>query len=466
MKKDQKKILAEAIIESEERVGKIQFPQRFHKYLEELFKKKNILFAGGLLIAANAFANVLNFLFSIYVGRVLTFTDFALISLMTSFYSFANMFIGSLNLTVNYQSGFLMGKFTDAAGYQFWKYVRKYSLYIGLITGILWLLFSPVLNSFFKADSLFLFISFSAIIVTVFASGVDKGFLTARLFFAQLALVVFAEPIIKIVLAVILTITGFSQYIYITIPLAFIIQFILAWLLIISRKPKDTKFTYTKKDINYFPKKFLFISLLSGLSTLSFASLDIVLAKHYLPPVDAGKYALVSLMGKTVYYLGLLATPFLIPLVSRDLGANKNATKTLYLLLLFTFILCLFGFVAFGLFGPLTAPLLLGKKAYSIIPYLNLFLFSVMCFSVSQIFAWFYQMKKIYLFPVVCFLLSILQVVLIVISHTTVWSIVIAMSFVGIANLVVMTLMHFQWRRIQLLENTITTYYERRRNEK
>lgn len=466
MKKDQKKILAEAIIESEERIGKIQFPKRFREYLEELLKKKQILFAGGLLIASNAFANALNFLFSVYVGRVLTFTDFALISLITSFYSFANMFIGSLNLTVNYRSGFLMGKFTDAAGYQFWKYIRKYSLYVGLVTGIIWLLLSPLLNSFFKADSLFLFISFAAIILTVFASGVDKGFLTARLFFAQLGLVVFAEPVIKIVLAVILTIIGFPQYIYITIPLAFIIQFILAWLLIISRKPKHTKIAYTKKDIVYFPKKFLFVSLLSGLSTLSFASLDIVLAKHYLPPVDAGKYALVSLMGKTVYYLGMLATPFLIPLVSRDLGANKNATKTLYLLLLFTFILCFFGFIVFGLFGPITAPLLLGRKAYSIIPYLNLFLFSVLCFSVAQIFTWFYQMKKIYLFPIVCFLLSILQVTLIVISHATVWSIVIAMSFVGIANLVVMTLMHFQWRRVQLLENTITEYYRRRINGK
>ncbi len=453
-------INTEIIIEAEERIGRFQFPVRFRRQLASIITSRRIFFTGALLITATTFANVLNFAFSAYLGRVLDLNDFALISLMGSFYAFSSIFFGPLSLTVNYRSGFLIGKFSDEAGYQFWKYVRKYSLYFGMCISLLWLITSPFLNTFFQTEDLLFFISFAAITLSGFAAGVDKGFLSAKFFFGQLALVVLAEPVIKILSAIILITLHLTRLMYITIPISFFVSFILGWFLIIRRKTWEKEKEYSRSDIVYFPKKFLLVSLLSGLSTLSFISLDIVLAKHYLSSVDAGRYALVSLIGKSVYFLGGLASPFVIPLVSRDLGANKNTLKTLYLLVLFTFFLSFIGFLIFGVFGYISAPFILGERARTIVPYLSLFLFAMMCFTVSQIFTSFYQMRKLYSFPIIGFLLSILQIILIIFNHSTVYSIVLAMSIVGIVNLVVMIFMHFQQATVQTIENSIGDFFK------
>lgn len=457
------KFITEAVIETEERMGRSPFPAAFRKKLTYVIERKKIFFAGGMLVAANTLGSVLNFAFSAYTGRVLTLSDFALVSLMNSLYSFAALFYGPLSFTVNYRSGFLMGKFDDAVGYQFWKYVRKYGILVGFALSLLWLLASPFLDTFFQTTSLLFFISYAAIIYSSFASGTDKGFLNARLFFLPLAGIVFLEPVLKILFAILLVVSHETQFMYITIPLAFFISFIFGWLYIINHKPKPKNTNFTQKDITFFPMKFCLISILSGLSTLSFASLDIVLAKHYLPPSDAGKYALVSLMGKTVFFLGGLTTPFVVPIISRELGANKDTTRILYILLLCTFVMCFIGFLCFGVFGYITAPLLLGKKAYSIVSYLSLFLFAMMCFCIAQIFVTFYQIRKIYTFPLIGLLLSIVQIILIVLNHSTVFSIVSAMSFVGIANLVVFSLMHAQWKKVQTVENSIVNFFGRRK---
>ncbi|HZE86813.1 MAG TPA: hypothetical protein VE090_01265 [Methylomirabilota bacterium] len=448
-------IIAELTIEGEERIGKLQFPLRFRERLTSIIIHKKIFFAGGVLVVATTFANILNFAFAAYLGRVLDLTNFALVSLIGSFYAFSSMFFGPLSLTVNYRSGYLIGKFNNNAGYQFWKHIRRYAIYYGIALSLLWLVLSPLLNSFFKTESLLLFLSFTAIIVSGFAAGVDKGFLSARLLFVPLALVVLAEPIIKILAAFLLTWMHLLPFMYLTIPFSFFTAFLFGWIVILKQKREQKENAYSERDIAYFPKKFLWTCLLSGLSTLSFVSLDIVLAKHYLSPEDAGRYALVSLIGKTVYFLGGLASPFVIPLLSRDLGANKSTKKTLYFLLFFTFLLSFFGFLAFGVFGYITAPLLLGERARSIIPYLGLFLFAMMCFTISQIFVSFYQMQKVYSFPIVGFLLSILQIVLIVLNHATIFSIVLAMSVVGIVNLILMGFMHYQRATVEVIENNI-----------
>lgn len=66
---------------------------------------------------------------------------------------------------------------------------------------------------------------------------------------------------------------------------------------------------------------------------ISFLSLDVMLAKHYLSPTDAGYYGLLSLVGSMVLFTGTLATQFIVPLVSREEGARKKSRRTLYVIL-------------------------------------------------------------------------------------------------------------------------------------
>jgi len=45
---------------------------------------------------------------------------------------------------------------------------------------------------------------------------------------------------------------------------------------------------------------------LASLATTSFLSMDVILAKHFLAPKEAGYYALLALAGKMIFFAGSL----------------------------------------------------------------------------------------------------------------------------------------------------------------
>src|ERR1700733_78952 len=128
-KKRTNSILAEVIIEAEEGNIPIPFVKNIKKRLLPILTNKQVFIGGSALVAATFVANILNYIFNAYLGRVLTFNDFSLIGLIGGFYSLASIFFGSYSTTVNYRSGFLIGKYGDGAGYNFWKYTRKHIVY-------------------------------------------------------------------------------------------------------------------------------------------------------------------------------------------------------------------------------------------------------------------------------------------------------------------------------------------------
>lgn len=81
--------LAEAIVEVEETTTATKFPNNVRKSLLNLIKNRKSYVGGTALIASTFVANVLNYIFNAYLGRVLSFDNFALIGLISSFFSFA-----------------------------------------------------------------------------------------------------------------------------------------------------------------------------------------------------------------------------------------------------------------------------------------------------------------------------------------------------------------------------------------
>ena len=196
-------------------------------------------------------------------------------------------------------------------------------------------------------------------------------------------------------------------------------------------------------------------SILSGLSAMSFLSLDVILAKHFLSASDAGQYALVSLVGKIVYFLPTLFAIFIVPLASRNEGAKKDTSYILSRSLVVCGVLATISFVAIGMFGHITAPLLFGEKTRSITQYLAPFTFAAACFSVSSVFVSYYLVKKIYSFSVVTFFLALAQIMLINTLHSSVDQIVTVMLYIGYANFVIAIILHLFQGIVKVVENNI-----------
>lgn len=440
--KSARKIIPEIVIKIEGEAG-IIYPALVKSKLSSFVNTQRKYFAGLILVLAITASNFLNFAFNAYLGRKISLDDFALVNLFGALLSLSSIPFGAFLNTVNYRAGFLIGKFKDEqAAYHFWRYIRRRPLIISLLIAILWLISTPFWANYFRTEDIFLFILFGLILLSRFTNSADRGFLSARLMFISLAAVTLFEPVLKLILAFLLVELEIPQFTYASIPLSFIGAFLLGWVLVTRKKVAAVNFPSQQSQVRRFPKKFFFVSLLSGLSTMAFLSLDILLAKHFLTPGDAGRYALISLAGKMIFFMGGLSSQFITPLVSRSEGARQSSQKTFSFILGATTLLSLLGFVIFGLFGDRTIPLLYGPKTVSIIPYLIPFTLAMAGFTISRVFVSYYLTKKIYSFAIGAFLLAILQFVLINRYHSSLDAIVSAMLTVGLVNLALMVAFH------------------------
>lgn len=436
-----------------------KFSQRFTSIISRkkkiLGNNKKGLISGGTLVVASVIANILNLVFNTYLGRTVDLSHYSLISLINGFIYLLVIPFGSLNSSVNFRTGFLGGRYGAHAADMFWRKTRKASFKMSLVLITLWLPSSSYLAHYFNTPSLIPYFVFAPLLITSFLSAVDKGFLAGKQLFSTLAILTVLDPLLKFTFAFSLVYLKREELIYASIPTATFIAFFVSWYF--ARKASHAK----KKKVAanesmFFPKKFYAASFISGLSTMTFLSLDILLATHFLPAKEAGTYALVSLVGKMVYFMSGLSSQFILPLVSRKEGLKENSSKTLYLIFLATLGLASSAFLVFGVLGTISLPIIFGERATAILPYTLLFSFAMLCFSMSRVFVTYYLVKRVFTFPIIAFLLAILQIVLIEINHANVSDIVSAMVVVGISNVILMILLHMNIKYIKIFESKVS----------
>ncbi|MBI2621968.1 MAG: glycosyltransferase, partial [Candidatus Levybacteria bacterium] len=455
--KKRKGSFAEAVIESEEQTAGFVFPWRLRESWAHVITNRSTYLGGFILVLSAVIANFMNFVFNAYLGRVLEFKDFALIGLTGSLLSLSTILFGALVTTTNFRGGFLIGKYNDSAAYSFWKFIRKRAIIISIIITATWLIASPLLNEFFNTGNIYLFLIFGIILFFGLANSIDRGFLSAKLMFRSLSALALFDPLAKLIVVAVLVYFGLKEWAFSAIPIAFLGTFLVAWFLI-KKLSKEGAHKAPVAEIKSFPSKFFSASLLMGFSSIAFLTVDILLANYFLPNEEAGKYTLLSLVGKMVYFTGGLTTPFVTPLISRIEGANKNTTKTLYFLLFSTFALSLMGFVAFGIYGHITIPFLYGQKAHSIVPYLIIFTLGIAAYTVSRVLVKYYLVKRVFTFTVVTSLLAILQILLIAKYHSSFGQIAVVMSIVWGSHLILTTALHFGIKYVRAFENNFSDF--------
>ena len=159
-------------------------------------KKNQLQTKSLLLITATIVGNVFNFLYNAYLGRKASLEDFGLISLIGSFLYVTQVPFSSLSRSITHKSAFLLGQY-NAPITSFWRKYRGINYWISLITAIIWLAITPILQNFFHADSLIPFIMFTPVWVIGTVSAVDRGFLTGNLLFVSLAIAGVSEAVAK-----------------------------------------------------------------------------------------------------------------------------------------------------------------------------------------------------------------------------------------------------------------------------
>ncbi len=444
-------LITETVIELEKEKGFI-LPNFIKKRLGFELSKKH--FIGAMFILGNVVGSFFNFLYSSYLGRVLSFEDFAIVGLINGLFSLFSIVFGALGTTVNYRAGYLMGKEGEIVANSFWRNTRRMAVNISIVLFALWIFLSPLLLSYFNLSNLTPLLLFSPILLVVLAAASDKGLLYSKLNFTVLSILTVAEPLLKLLIAAFLVLFGFGSLAYSAIPLSVVIVFFLGWAFVYKSKSKNSE-----TEVKNFPSGFFSVSLISGLSSIIFLNLDVILAKHYLSPQDAGLYTLAALIGKMVFFFGSFASPFIVPLVSRNEGVNLDSKRVLNFSLLGTLALSLPPFLAIALFGNTLIPFLFGPKSIVTLPFLTLISFSMVCFTLSRVFTVYYLAKKYYSFAVSGLILGLLQIILFEFFHSSIWSFVYIMSSIWIINLAISIELHLFLKDVKIIENNVADLF-------
>ena len=352
------------------------------------------IISGAALVSANLGTSILNFFYQIYLGRSASLEEFGTIGLIMAIVNFSQIPLGALAKTVSYRSAYILGRYRTSAGV-FWSTIRLRSFIFALLFTVVWILGIPVMTGFFRTSDILPFILFAPVWGIGALTAVDSGFISGSHRFLLLALLTVFETLLKFIITIGLVNVGLTAYVYAAFPASSLISVFVGWRAAV--KIKNNFANAPTVPSRRFPRRFFTASLITAVSSVAFLSVDIVLAKHFLSPSDAGIYALLSLVGKMIFFGGSLFTQFITPVVSRSEGAGGNSRTKFYLLLSATVFSALAGWLVLGLFGGLTVPLILGKdRTVVLLPYLTLYTLSMAAFTIAGSFITYHQIKKQY----------------------------------------------------------------------
>src|SRR3990167_4371225 len=300
------------------------------KFLKTIFKHE--LISGASLIFVGAFfANILNFLFNLFMTRNLSAENYGILATLNSLMTLAVLPAGAI-VPIVLQFGalyFAKNQLEMARGLYF-KITKPFFLF-GTLIFILFVIFRGALAQFFRIEDESLIMLAACTIYLGFIGVANPALLQAKLAFSFIAFTNLLSALLKLVIGVGMVLAGFS------------LGGVMWGLLISSSVPYILSFLPLKflLDKGIAAPKISLNTLLSygapaSLATFgltSFVTTDIILVKHFFDPQAAGIYATLSLVGRVIFFFSAPIGMVMFPLVAQKYARQENFHNTFKLAL-------------------------------------------------------------------------------------------------------------------------------------
>lgn len=347
------------------------------------------LITGSTIIFIGSFlANIFNLLFNLILGRFLMPPDYgiysSLISLMALFGIFPSAFTSIFaKFAATYIARKKGGNLSAliASGLRIVLIIST-CIFLALLLGV----FSIASFLHIQDVRLLLFI-YATIFISILFS-LPNGVLQGEMRFYLLSFLNLLSPFLKIVLGLLLLFLGLKVLgVIMALFLSSIIPFVFLLFLFLQKYKKPTEKEFDKSG---FLKEFKDYSLKFFLATLGVTILtttDIMFVKHFFSAHEAGQYAALSLMGKSIFYLTSPIYFVFFPLIAHKKEKKESLYSTLFLAtglialcsVTLSFIYFIFPHIILNIFFP--------AKEYVILSsYLGPFSLYIIIFSIAILF--------------------------------------------------------------------------------
>ncbi|MEK7576586.1 MAG: glycosyltransferase [Patescibacteria group bacterium] len=418
--------------------------------------KNSTVSGGSILIIASVFANFVNFIFNAFLGRVLTFEELGLVTLISTLSQVTGLFLGGFGSTVNYKTAYLSASGGEAIGAAFLKSSVRKGLITAFAISAAWIFAVPFLSDFFQIADRSVLLLFMPTISFGIINSAYRAYLQGNLLFSTVALTTLLEPIAKLLTAGILVALGLNSWIFLAIPISVFAGAVASYIFVVRRFDFET----IPKEQEPFPWRYFVGAVFTGFATVMFLNFDIILVKHYLSPQLAGQYIFLALVGKMIYFFGSMPNMFMVTFVRRFEGLGKKTEPVFRVILASTLALVCIGVAGLGVFGRIIVPVLLGDKAFAILPYVTIYAIALALFTILNVIVVYHLARREYIFPVALFCVSIVMAIGIVIFHSSVLAVANVVFMSSIFGLGVFSLMHFYTRQMEFVSRNFIDFIE------
>lgn len=347
-----------------------------------LIKGSTIIFIGSF------FASLCNYLFNLILGRFFAPADYGTYAALITFLGLFGIFPSTFTqIFAKFAAVYKAKDETQNINILFASGLRIVSIFAGII--FLFLSVSVFYTSSFLhiQDVRLLFLIFFTIFLSIVAS-VPAGILQGEMRLSILSLVIISSPFLKIFIGLLMLFLGLKILgVTIAIFLSSLMTLIFLFFLFRNSYKKEKRITINQppflKEFKSYSIRFFF----SALGIVILTSADIMFVKHFFNPEQAGQYAALSLMGKSIFYLTSPIYFVFFPLIAQKKEKKENMYNTL-LLAIGIITLCSVGlsFVYF-LFPTTILNIFFPASEYKVLAsYLGPFSLYIIIFSIAMLF--------------------------------------------------------------------------------
>ncbi len=332
-------------------------------------------------------ANLSNYLFHLLMGRFLGPVDYGSLASIVSIMYYISVPTIAITTTVmkfsaEYEVEGELGKINGL-----FSRLTRQLLIISVILFVLLAVASPFISSFLRIQSVWPMLILSTMVLVGYLLPINRGILQGLKMFGSLSFSLVLETILKLVIGISLVFIGFkvSGAVIGIVTAVFIAYGFSFFPMRKIFKTRVAEAISVRAVVKYSVPVFITLLCLNN-----YYSIDVVLVKHFLSPVNAGYYAGLSILGKIVVFASLAIVGVMFPVVA---GRHKSDQKHSHILLATLGMITAVsgGIVILYTIAPeFLINLLFGAKYLPVAPYLPAFSIAMLMLALSTALANYY----------------------------------------------------------------------------
>lgn len=344
-----------------------------------------VLFAGTMLV------NVLNYVFHLVIGRMVSPSAYGEIESLISLLTIISVGAGTLTLIATKYAAEMKGR-TDIEGTRnLTSYLNKQIIRFGLPLLFVMILLTPLVKKFLNIETSTGIILLWGTMFISFMSAVIIGVLTGWQRFAEVNSVNITSTVIKFLGAVGFIYLGLgSSGVVLGLLLAALIGYGVSWWLLrrlTAREEAGSKtLSQVPDEIARSVKGYLAPAFFGTLAVAIFGNADMIFAKHHLSGVATGEYGALSVVAKTIFFVTGVVTTVLFAMSSEaGIAHRSKSAETFRLAAWLTAFVSGSAILVFSLFPEMIVGILFGEKYLAASRFLGWFALAAGLYSLSSL---------------------------------------------------------------------------------